>query len=1151
MNTRRLKTSLVRVSIYTGLLLLAAGRTAAQAPAASDCRPLPQGAGAEYNIGAEERQCFRFELQPAELFQVRVEQKGIDLLLRLLDAGGKELAQMNSPNGKDGPEVLTYVAAGAGVYVLEVGPHDPKGGGGAYAVRREEARAATERDRRRVEVERMLAEGMAARGERTRLALAIEKLSGAEAGWRELGEAYMAEITARKVTQAKAVAAFRDGQAILSISRTPDSLRAAAARLREAGRLFREADDKHGEAGSLLGLATVAYLSGEKAESLMTYKQALALYRVTNDRMELSQSLGSIATITLELGDRKSGLEYMEEALPIYEEVGDEGGVAGAENFIGSLYYGQGKYDLALKHLNRALELRQKFNNKCDVAATMNNRAVVYSALGEKARALALLSEQTLPLFAANTECVGFKALTLTNIGKIYNDLGEYARGLKYQEEALKLSAGDVDKGDEAAIRANIGAAHYGAGEYVQALASYEVSLRLFREAHVKEHEATLLTDIGVVQTAQGKYADALGTFEKAMALRLEVGDPGGEAITLNNIGENYMASGDGPRALEYFKQSLTLFRVAGDRSGEAAAFGNAMTVSRRLGNRRMAIFYGKQAVNNFQELRGAARVRDHEIQRNYLRLIRGSYQTLAELLLEEGLYEQAVHVLNLYQDQQFFDFDRPESSKVSRAGLTGREQRLAYRYAAAGAETGAAASRLEEFRRQFSDRRPTADEAAQLSRFEGELKTASGAPLAVLKEAEAELARPPDATEPAADLEDVENMKTTLHALENEERQKEKAAALYTLVGSERLYVLLVTADGFEAFSNPVKAAEVNAAAERLHAFLREPGFPAFKSAAAVYDIIFNSTSTRRAGVTLASEIEGRKPDILLWSLDGALNYISVAALYDARRRQYLVEKYQNVVFTRSDGGRLLRESRPWTSGIGFGKSDPSAFRCGDEETARAGVAGRERRRGPERHEALEFVQQELATIFLGGPGRPALVPGRVLLGPDFSRASMVDSLKGKDVPLVHIASHFCFQPGDAENSFLLLGDNKRFPLFEMKEYRDLFQGVDLLVLSACQTASLQPSSKTGREIDSLAELSQRLGANSVIATLWDASDAGAGKLMIEFYRLRAESPQLSKAELLRRAQLSLLRGETRQPGLRLTHPTYWSAFVLYGSFR
>jgi len=275
-------------------------------------------------------------------------------------------------------------------------------------------------------------------------------------------------------------------------------------------------------------------------------------------------------------------------------------------------------------------------------------------------------------------------------------------------------------------------------------------------------------------------------------------------------------------------------------------------------------------------------------------------------------------------------------------------------------------------------------------------------------------------------------------------------------------------------------------------------------------------------------------------------LNYISVAALYDAGQKQYLVEKYQNVVFTRADSRRLLRESRAWTSGIGFGKTGASRFTCEPEET----TPGAARRAPAPRLGSLDFVLRELSTIFRGGRGLAPLVPGRVVLDEDFKLGEL-DGLKGKDIPLVHISSHFCLRSGDAENSFLLLGDDTKLTLYEMAKRRGLFEGVDLLVLSACRTAALQPSSKTRREVDSLAELSQRLGASSVIATLWDTTAEESGRLMIEFYRLRAKSPELSKAELLRRAQLSLLRGETTQPGVDLKHPSFWSALVLYGSFR
>lgn len=1152
MRTRHLNTITAHCTLSAALiLLLSASRMSGQTAATpQDCKPLPGGAAAEHNIGAE-KHCFKFELQPDELFQARVEQKGVDLLLRLLDAGGKELAQMNSPNDKEGLEVLTYVAATAGTYTLEVGPLDAGAVGGAYSIRREAARQATPQDRRRVEVERLLAEGMATRKERTRLTLAIEKLSAAEAGWRELGDTYMTEITARKVKQARAVAFFRDGLTIFQLSQTPESLRSSEEKLWRANHLFREVDDKHGEAGALVGLATIAYFKGQPRAALEVYKQALSLYLGTPARMEEANVRGGMASIYLELRDMKSGLEQMLLALPLYRELKDhEASVAETENDIGTAYFVLGEYKSALEHLEQALAVKRKLNDACSIAVTLTNTAVVYSAMGEKARALNFLTEQALPLYPADGRCSDSQALTLTNVGKIYYDLGDYVLALKHHEDALRLQlisnnkpsigSGNKQKRDEAAIRANIGVTHYGARDYVQALKSFDEALTISRNIHDKEREAALLTNVGVVETAQGKYARALETFRKALGLSAEAGDRHGEAITLNNIGETYSAAGDGPKALEHFKQSLPLFRAAGDRSGEAVALGNAMSVSRRLGNRPMAIFYGKQAVNNFQELRGAARVRDHEIQRNYLRIIRGSYEELTEALMEAELYEPAVQALNLYLDQQFFDFDRAASS-VGRVDFTEREQSWINRYRAASEAVGEAGARVEDLRGQWADRQPSREESARLLQLQEELEKSKDASLAVLKEAEAEFAQPPDAKDQPKSVTDVSDMRAALDALNKKPQQK--TVALYTLIGTERFYVLLVTPDGLEAFSSPFKAAVVNTRAGRLYEFLKQPGFPVQQASAALYDIIFKATSTRRAGITLEAELERRRPDLLLWSLNGALNYISVAALYDAGRRQYLVEKYQNAVFTRADGKRLLRESRDWTSGIGFGKAGASRFPC-EEEPPRSG------RRGgaspPLR--ALDFVPQELSTIFLGLHGLPPLVPGRVVLDNDFNLGEL-DSLKGKKIPLVHISSHFCLRSGDAENSFLLLGNDTKFSLFEMKEHRGLFEGVDLLVLAACRTAALRPNSKTGREIDSLAELSQRLGASSVIATLWDTADAGAGRLMIEFYRLRKEFPQLSKAEILRRAQLSLLRGGTKQRGL--AHPSYWSAFVLYGSFR
>jgi CHAT domain-containing protein len=53
----------------------------------------------------------------------------------------------------------------------------------------------------------------------------------------------------------------------------------------------------------------------------------------------------------------------------------------------------------------------------------------------------------------------------------------------------------------------------------------------------------------------------------------------------------------------------------------------------------------------------------------------------------------------------------------------------------------------------------------------------------------------------------------------------------------------------------------------------------------------------------------------------------------------------------------------------------------------------------------------------------------------------------------LVETLGHFRFLPGDETQSFLLLGDGAHLSLAELKTSANLFGGVQLLTLSACNT--------------------------------------------------------------------------------------------------
>jgi CHAT domain-containing protein len=190
-----------------------------------------------------------------------------------------------------------------------------------------------------------------------------------------------------------------------------------------------------------------------------------------------------------------------------------------------------------------------------------------------------------------------------------------------------------------------------------------------------------------------------------------------------------------------------------------------------------------------------------------------------------------------------------------------------------------------------------------------------------------------------------------------------------------------------------------------------------------------------------------------------------------------------------------------------------------------------------------------------------------------------MLDELD-KGFSVVHIASHFSYNPADPAKSFLLLGDGLHLPMSVFKNSKRIFDRTALVSLSACDTAMGGDGARAdGEEVEGLGYVAQKLGAQSVIASLWPVNDAGARLLMPEFYRRRKEDPSLPKAEALRLAQLSLLLGRQRagagldvrgdatpeasaaadpsarpfraSPERPFEHPYYWAPFVLIGNWK
>jgi hypothetical protein len=106
---------------------------------------LQLGVPIERTLTRGQTQSFSISLEQDQFMQLVVEQRGIDVVVRVMAPSGKRLGEFDSPNGTDGPENVSLISATTGTYRIEVFPlgEGEDVGSGRFEIRVLELRAAT------------------------------------------------------------------------------------------------------------------------------------------------------------------------------------------------------------------------------------------------------------------------------------------------------------------------------------------------------------------------------------------------------------------------------------------------------------------------------------------------------------------------------------------------------------------------------------------------------------------------------------------------------------------------------------------------------------------------------------------------------------------------------------------------------------------------------------------------------------------------------------------------------------------------------------------------------------------------------------------------------------------------------------------------
>jgi CHAT domain-containing protein/tetratricopeptide (TPR) repeat protein len=889
-------------------------------------------------------------------------------------------------------------------------------------------------------------------------------------------------------------------------------------------------------ATSLTHLAELLQSTGHYDEAETLHRRSLAIREEIFGPVhtDVAQSLNNLAAVLQSQGRYADAEPLFRRALAIFEVLSgpDHHNVATTLSNLASLLRSMGRFDDAEPMLRRSLAIDEKALglDHPAVAVDLNNLANLYFSTGRYyeaetsyRRSLGIVERILGPDHLNVATSLNNLAGMLRTIGRYADAESLYTRSLAIKEKKLGLDHPDV-----ATSLNNLAGLFRVTGRNEEAERLYERSLAIDEKVLGPDHPdvATLLNNLAEAYRSTHRFAEAESLYNRSMAIKEKVlGSVHPEvALSLNNLADLFRATGRRADAELMLGRALRIVVNGADPAVLWRIQSNLRSFYSKS-HPDLAILYGKQAVNTIQGLRANLK-NGKESSQSYLESVRDVYTSLSDLLVSQGRIPEAQQVLALLKGQEATEFLRGSSDTGIHNRLTLDSLEAAWddSLRQAGGRRARVSAELRPLK-----------EASAKSNLDPTSKRRLDS-LEVQKEREdrdfdAVVVRLKEAFAKVTDLQRSQ----ILSQMRMDNIYGQMVSKLDS--GTVLLQYLLLDSTGQVLVTNrnkvtghrlKVGSKQLNRLVADFVQALRDPHQDPRPLGRKLYDQLI---------APVAADLDSARAKTVMFSLDGTLRYIPMAALYDGEK--YLVERYALSVYTEGSQNAVAEKpAAAWTvAGLGNSRAAPG-------------------------FDSLPAVRKELHGIVREKSGDQGVLPGIVRLDTAFTKRAFQTALD-THYPVVHLASHFKFSPYGEYDSYLLLGDSSRLDLHELRTGPYSFRGVDLLTLSACQTAVIGSRNANGIEIDGMAGIAQSRGAKAVMATLWPVVDASTQSFMQEFYRDHGDG--LTKAAALRKAQLAFLQGSGKEvkqgkpnadglfippSGVPYAHPYYWAPFILMGNW-
>ncbi|MEM7481668.1 MAG: CHAT domain-containing tetratricopeptide repeat protein [Acidobacteriota bacterium] len=528
--------------LMVALLLLPA---CGDSPPEEAREPTDQGALrslGEGTLGALEKHRWNLEIPQGYFIRLVLEQRDVDVLVRLIDPDGETVAEGSGPGGSWVEERFAAITSTAGRHQLEIHALEKRTGG--YRLRLEEQRPSQPGDEARIQAEALLQDGRHLRHVASQRLQAVERLFDAAELWSELEE-----------PDREALALDEAADLLLELGRLERGLEAVnrAAAMTEMPQIRAKILETRGWLKASLGK--------EGAEADL--QESLRITESDPAGLQRADTLDGLTSFRLSERLPQQALEFARESLEIRQAQGD---LAGLATTLGNLAIIHDRLsdgpDLIHALHQRSTEYAERARRWSQVVVSWNNWASFNRKYGhyETAR---LQSERALR-FAEQLEETLALVESEVGLGQVLHSMQDFAGAVEHFERAQRLVVALDLPAKEADIANRLAYAQEALGNLEQAI---EQSGRATQ----------LAPSFGFYKVAMGRLLRKKGDLEGSYAILQEslrqVSHSSSRCSALLELGDTEKERGNAFLAREHLYEALELAKEDNSPGWVGAAY--------------------------------------------------------------------------------------------------------------------------------------------------------------------------------------------------------------------------------------------------------------------------------------------------------------------------------------------------------------------------------------------------------------------------------------------------------------------------------------------------------------------------------------------------------------------------------------------------